>query len=46
MFGKQANQMELRYKGVIDGDQINGQAFEDDSSYQVTFRATRLAGLP
>jgi hypothetical protein len=47
MFGSSSPQMELSFGGEIssNGDQINGQAEDQQAKYSVTFRATRLADL-
>ena len=46
MFGKKAKQLDLVMEGDLKEGQISGHVREDGSSFQVVFRATRLADLP
>ena len=46
LFGKKKKQMDLEFKGDIDGDRIKGQTQADIGKIQVTFRWTRIADLP
>ena len=45
VFGKKQKEMNLKFEGEIEGDQIDGQA-SDGSSYKVSFRLVSLADLP
>jgi len=46
LFGDKRQEMNLNFEGEVNGDQITGQARDDQTKYFVTFRATRLADLP
>jgi hypothetical protein len=46
LFGVSDRQLEFKFEGEINGDQVNGQADDEQGRYSVTFRATRLADLP
>jgi len=46
MFGAPGAQVGLDFEGEIKGDQISGQAEDQQAVYSITFRATRLADLP
>jgi len=46
VFGKKEKNLDLKLEGEIDGDIITGQARDDKSAYQISFRLTRLADLP
>ena len=45
LFGKQREVMDISFDGQIDGDQIQGQARDDDGVYLISFRAVRLDDL-
>ena len=46
LFGDNKQERNLSFEGEVDGDEIAGQARDDQSKYFITFRATRLADLP
>ena len=46
VFGQKKKEMHLVFEGEVKGDEINGQARDDNGSYQISFRVTRLADLP
>ena len=45
VFGKKEKQMNLSFDGQVDVDRITGQARDDEGTYQVSYRAIRLAQL-
>ena len=46
LFGDKKHERNLSFEGEVDGDEIAGQARDDQSKYFITFRAIRLADLP
>ena len=46
VFGKKEKNLNLKLEGEIEGDVIQGQALDDASAHQISFRITRLADLP
>lgn len=46
LFGAKNKEMNLNFEGDIDGDQVMGQATDDQGKFFITFRANRLADLP
>ena len=46
LFGDNKEERNLSFEGEVDGDEIAGQARDDQSKYYITFRAIRLADLP
>jgi len=46
VFGDKRKEMDLKFEGEIEGDEIKGQARDDKGTYQISFRTTRLADLP
>jgi len=46
VFGKKTRKMDIKLKGKIKNDKIEGQASDEDGVYQITFRATHLENLP
>lgn len=46
LLGISDKQLEFRFEGEVNGDQVDGQADDSQGRYSVTIRATRLADLP
>ena len=46
IFGKNERQMEIKMSGVIEGDEIKGEARDNEDAHHISIRATRLADLP
>lgn len=46
IFGAKNKEVNLNFEGEVEGDQITGQASDDQAKFLITFRATRLADLP
>ena len=46
LFGVTDKQLAMTFNGVIDGDQVDGEAEDDEGRFTVTFRARRLAQWP
>lgn len=45
LFGKKTKEMYLEFKGNVEEGKIKGQTRDSDGTYQVAFRAFRLADL-
>lgn len=46
VFGKKQRQQNLTVEGKVKKDKIEGQAYNEDRVYQVSYRSNRLADLP
>lgn len=46
VFGKKQKELDLKFEGEIEGDEIKGQAWDDEGAHKISFRITRLADLP
>jgi len=46
VFGEKKKEMDLKFEGEIEGDEIKGQVRDDKGAHQISFRTTRLADLP
>lgn len=46
LFGARNKEIDLNFEGELEGEQISGQATDEQGKFFITFRATRLADLP
>ncbi len=46
VFGKKQEKLDIKFKGKIDGDVIEGECRDNASAYEISFQITRLADLP
>ena len=46
VFGKKEQKLDIKFEGEIDGDVIQGEARDNASAYETSFKITRLANLP
>ncbi|MGI9513958.1 MAG: hypothetical protein ACR2OL_13730 [Anderseniella sp.] len=46
LFGEKKKEIDLKFEGKIEGDEVKGQARNDKGANHISFRTTRLADLP